>query len=77
MAFSADDLTKVECAINVFAQGKRIVAETLGESMKQYAVCTLQQLMDLRDRMKEEVAAADMSTTRRTRLFRAAYSKGL
>ncbi len=77
MAFTSTDLTNIETAIKDIANGARKVLVDIDGRITQYAAVRLPELIDLRDRVKAELASADISTIRRTRLYRATYSKGL
>lgn len=75
--WSADDLEDLNCAIKKKANGERVVAETLGEKMRQYADASLSDLLELRDRMLSEIGASSTLTQRRSRILRTRYDKGL
>lgn len=69
MAFTATDVTNLEAAIMKLANGSRVEECNIDGDMVQYTRSDLKSMMDLRDTIKAEIAAAASTATRgRTRV---------
>lgn len=78
MAFTSDDLTKVETAIRKVRDGLRLVSLTLSDRIERRTDVTLKELLDLRNQILEEIGASQTDVTkRRPRMYRSRHSKGL
>lgn len=79
--WTQEDVAWLNEAIRKKASGQRLTAEDLGGKMQQWADAPLDQLMELRDKMVNEIGATapgdGSATSRRSMVLRARYSKGL
>jgi hypothetical protein len=75
--FTADDLENIEDAIREITAGKRVVQVTLQDRVERYSDAQLPDLQKLRDTIRNEINAGSSVTTKRPRLFRTSYQKGL
>lgn len=58
MAFTSTDLTSIETAIMEIVQGKRVVSIDVGGKTREFQRVDLVKMMELRDMIKADVAAA-------------------
>ncbi len=78
MAFTQTDLNAVEQAIRDWRDGKAVVSLTLTDRVERRMERPLEDLLKLRDLIKESVDAGQIDITkRRPRVYRARYSKGI
>jgi hypothetical protein len=81
MPFTSADLAAVEAAIKEIVAGKHEIQVDLGGTIRVYQASKIQELMDLREIIRQEIAAAaaaaDPNAARRPRMFRTNHSKGL
>ena len=75
--FTVDDLENIGDAIREITAGKRVVQVTLQDRVKRYSDVQLPDLQKLRDMIRNEINAGTSVTTKRPRLFRMRYQKGL
>jgi hypothetical protein len=75
--FTVDDLENIGDAIREITGGKRVVQVTLQDRVKRYSDVQLPDLQKLRDMIRNEINAGTSVTTKRPRLFRMRYQKGL
>ena len=75
--FTVDDLKNIGDAIREITAGKRVVQVTLQDRVKRYSDVQLPDLQKLRDMIRNEINAGTSVTTKRPRLFRMRYQKGL
>lgn len=77
MAFTASDLTNLETAIMKLVNGTRVVECNMDGDLVIYHRTDLQDMMNLRDQIKAEIAlAASTDTTNRGRARYAVTTKG-
>lgn len=77
MAFTTTDLTNIETAITKLATGSRVVRCNVDGDEVEYHRTDLMDLLNLRDRIKAELAqAASTDTSNKGQARRAVTSKG-
>lgn len=76
MAFTATDLTNIETAIMAIANGSRVVECEIDGDRVEYHRTDLKSMMDLRDRIKGEIAAAATTASSYGRARVAVTTKG-
>lgn len=75
MAFTATDLTNIEAAIMKLGNGARVVECNIDGDLVQYQRANLKDMLDLRDLIRQELAAAAAPTTY-SRVRKAVTTKG-
>lgn len=71
MAFTADDLSIVENAIRLLAEGKRVTELRFSDRVVRYESATMNDLLKLRDQVRTDIAKSGPRRSKVARIYHA------